>query len=130
MLKSDNVPAILQLLIESLCELRINDIYQVMSEHPPEYDPQANGTAEAATVMWIGMFRTQKSGLERQLGAKIPARHPLTAWLAKWSGEVLNWDVKGVDGLTPYHRFRGKPFRTRLLCLGESCRYKLQATSL
>ena len=56
MLKSDNEPAILKLLIESLRELRINGLEQVLSENPPEYDPQANGAAESAVKSWFGMF--------------------------------------------------------------------------
>ena len=39
MLKSDNEPAILKLLIESFKELRVNGLEQVMSENFPEYDP-------------------------------------------------------------------------------------------
>ena len=42
-LKSDNEPAIVKLLSESLRELRINGVSQVLEEHSPEYDPQANG---------------------------------------------------------------------------------------
>ena len=48
MLKSDNEPAILKLLIESLRELRVNGLKQVLSENSPEYDPQSNGMAESA----------------------------------------------------------------------------------
>ena len=58
MLKSDNEAAILALLIESLKELRINGLKQVMSENSPEYDPQANGAAENAVKAWKGMYRT------------------------------------------------------------------------
>ena len=45
-LASDNEPAILKFLIESLRELRVNGLERVMSENSPEYDPQANGSAE------------------------------------------------------------------------------------
>ena len=45
-LKSDNEPAILKLLTESLRELRIEGLEQVLQENSPEYDPQANGSAE------------------------------------------------------------------------------------
>ena len=44
-LKSNNEPAIVKLLSESLRELRINGVSQVLEEHSPEYDPQANGAA-------------------------------------------------------------------------------------
>ena len=47
-LKSDNEPAIVKLLTEALRELRISGLEQVLEEHPPEYDPQSNGTAEKA----------------------------------------------------------------------------------
>ena len=40
LLKLDNEPAILKLLIESLKELRVNGLEQVMSENAPEYDPR------------------------------------------------------------------------------------------
>ena len=126
MLKSDNEPAILKLLIESLKELRINGLEQVMSENPPEYDPRSNGMAEAAVKSWKGMFRTHRSALEERLKAKIPVEHPVISWLAKWSGDVLMWTVKGLDGLTAYHRVRGKPFRTRLPAFGEVVRFKLR----
>ena len=124
MLKSDNEPAILTLLIESLRELRINGLTQVMSENSPEYDPQANGAAENAVKAWKGMFKTQKSSLESSIGLKIPVRHPIIAWIAKWSSDVMVWQLKGHDGLTPYQRIRGKPFHSRLAALGEIVRFK------
>ena len=123
MLKSDNEPAILKLLIESLKELRVNGLEQVMSENSPEYDPQSNCMAEAAVNSWKGMFRTHKSALEEQLKSKIPVRHPLISWLAKWASDVLMWTVKGLDGLTAYHRVRGKAFKTRLPAMGEIVRF-------
>ena len=45
-LKSDNEPAIVKLLGEALRELRINAVSQILEDHPPGYDPQANGAAE------------------------------------------------------------------------------------
>ena len=45
-LKSDNEPAIVRLLSESLRELRVQGVEQALEEHSPEYDPQANGSAE------------------------------------------------------------------------------------
>ena len=59
MLKSDNETAILALLIESLKELRVNGLQQVLSADSPEYDPQANGPAEIAVKARKGMFRIQ-----------------------------------------------------------------------
>ena len=45
-LKSDNEAAIVKLVEEALRELRIESIEQVMKEHPPPFDSQANGQVE------------------------------------------------------------------------------------
>ena len=70
------------------------------------------------------MCYTHKAALEARLGMKIPVRHPLMAWIVKWAGDVLVWNIKGLDGLTAYQRVRGKPFRTRLAAMGEMVRFK------
>ena len=103
----------IKLLVESLRELRINGLEQVMSEKLPEYDPQSNGMAESAAKVWKGMFRTQRSAIEERVGARIPAKHPLIAWIAKWAGEILVWTTKGQDWITAYQRVQG----VRLLTL-------------
>ena len=53
-LKSDNEPAIVKLLSEALRELRINGLSQVLEEHPPEHDPQSNGSAEVGAKLVKG----------------------------------------------------------------------------
>ena len=60
-LKSDNEKAILKLLIETLRELRIEGLEEVQSEHPPEYDPQSNGQAEAAVRQIKGQIQSLRS---------------------------------------------------------------------
>lgn len=117
LLKSDNEAAVLELLVEALRESRVNGLQQVMSENSPEYDPQSNGAAESVVTVWKGMFRTQRSALEERIGARIPAKLPLSAWVAKWAGGIL---------VIAYQRVRGKPFTTRLQALGEMVRYKLR----
>ena len=57
-LKSDNEPAIVKLLVEALRELRVQGLEQAMEEHSPEYDPQANGSAEVAVKLVKGHLRT------------------------------------------------------------------------
>ena len=64
-LKTDNEPAILKLLQESLWDLRIAGVDQVMHENSPEYYPEANGSAEVGVQFVKGMARTMRSGLER-----------------------------------------------------------------
>ena len=58
MLKTDNEPAILKLLKESLRELRVEGLEQVMSQNVHENDPQANGSAEVGVQRWKGQFKT------------------------------------------------------------------------
>ena len=94
MLKTDNEPAILKLLQESLRELRISGLDTVMCENSPEYDPQANGSAEVGVRILKGMVRTHRSSLERDLGYRVPARHPLIAWLVKHVADIVNWSAK------------------------------------
>ena len=98
-----------------------------MHENAPEYDPQANGNAEVGVKLVKGMVRTMRPGLERELGFRVPARHPLITWLLQHAANTLTWVVKGQDGSTAYHRIRGKPFRTRLLTCGEQGRCKMRS---
>ena len=95
-----------------------------MSENPPEYDPQSNGNAEVGVQLLKGHLRTMRSSLEEQLGYRVPARHPLVAWLVQHAADVLTWTIKGHDGQTAYQRVRSKPFVTRLMAFGEMCRFK------
>ena len=126
-LKTDNEPAILKLSQESLRDLRFEGIDQVMYENSPEYDLQANGNAEVGVKLVKGMVSTTRSGLERALGFRVPARHSLIAWLVRHAANTLTWVVKCQDGRTAYHRIRGKQFRTRLLTFGEQCRCKMRS---
>ena len=50
-LKTYNEPAILKLLQETLRDLRIEGLDQVMGKNSPEYDPQANGNAEVGVKL-------------------------------------------------------------------------------
>ena len=72
-LKTDNEPAILKLLQETLRDLRIEGLDQVMGENSPEYDPQANGNAEVGVKLVKGMLRTMRSALEENLDSE--SRH-------------------------------------------------------
>ena len=67
-LKSDNEPAVVRLLSESLRELRVQGVEQALEEHSPEYDPQANGSAEVGVKLLKGLLRALRSCLEAQLG--------------------------------------------------------------
>ena len=70
-LKSDNEPAIVKLLSESLRELWINGVSQVLEEHLPEYDPQAHGAAEVGVKLLKSHTRTLRCNLEKEIGHRI-----------------------------------------------------------
>ena len=123
-LKSDNEPAIVKLLTEALRELRIQGLDQTLEEHSPEYDPQANGSAEVAVRLLKGHLRTLRSCIEAQIGFRIPVRHALMTWLVRHAAALVTWCARGHDGQTAYQRVRGREFRTRLLAFGECCSFK------
>ena len=83
--KSDNEPAILKLVKESLRDLRVAtaDMEQVMEEHPPPYDSQANGAIESAVKQVRGQFKTIRRCLEKRFGHKIPVEHAMLSWMAR-----------------------------------------------
>ena len=91
-----------------------------MSSHSPDYDPQGNGNAEIGVQIVKSMFRTHRSVLGDDLVYRVPAGHPLKAWLVRHTGNVVTWSIKGPDELTAYQRFRLKPFGTRLFRFGKS----------
>ena len=123
-LKSDNERAIVKLLSEALRELRISGLDQCLEEHPPEYDPQSNGSAEIGVKLLKGHLRTLKSCLESRIGHKIPVQHPVVAWMTRHAANLITWYAKGHDGRTGYQRAKTRDFRTRLMGFGEFCRFK------
>ena len=129
-LKSDNEPAITRLLTESLKGIRVAtepEVAQVMEEHPPPFDSQANGDIESAVKQIRGQTRTLQSCLEARIGHQIPVVHPVYSWLVSHAAWLVTTRVMGHDGKTAYQRVRGKPFNNRLLGIGEKCRFKLRS---
>ena len=97
-LKSDNEKPIVKLLTEALRELRISGLDQCLEEHPPEYDPQSNGSAEVGVKLLKGHLRTLKSCLEAKIGYKVPVKHPLIAWMVRHAADLVTWCARGHDG--------------------------------
>ena len=127
-LKSDNEPAIVKLLADTLKSLRIDGVVeQALEEHPPPYDPQSNGGIETGVKLIKGHLRTHRSALEARVGYKVPVAHPLMSWLVSHVANILTWYSVGRDGRTAYHRVRGRPFNGKLLLFGEYCRYKARS---
>ena len=95
-----------------------------MEEHSPEYDPQANGSADVGVKLLNGHFRTVRSCIGSRLGHRIPVRHPSIAWMIRHAASLITWCAKGQDGQTAYQRVRWRQFKTRLMTFSEICRFK------
>ncbi|MBV61870.1 MAG: hypothetical protein CMH65_11270 [Nevskiales bacterium] len=131
-LKSDNEPAILALLKESLIDLRVAvhdadaDAQQVVQEeHPTAYDKGSNGLAEGAVKTVQGMTRTLKLDLENRLQRSIPSDHPLIHWLVEHVAWQLTTRMRGKDGQTAHQRARGRAYAKRQVRFAERILYKL-----
>jgi hypothetical protein len=126
-LKSDNEPAIVRLLKESLKALRVEGLEQAAEEHPPPYDPQSNGGIEIGVKLVKGHLKTMRSALQKKIGHKIPVAHPILTWLIEHCANIVTWLARGKDGRTAYQRVRGRPFNGKLLHFGECCRSKARS---
>ena len=125
-LKSDNGPAIVQLLKEVLKSLKVSSVDKAMGEHPAPYDSKGNSAAENAVKQVQGLLRTHKSALERHITKSIPREHPVIAWMVEYVAFLLTTRRVKSNGLTPYQHLRGKQFVHPLLCFGGKCLCKLR----
>ena len=121
--KSDNEPAIMKLLQEGLGALKVGGVDQASEEHPPPYDPQANGAVEAAVKQVKVRFKTLKLCLERRIGKRIPPKHPITAWLVAHCAALIRYRVRSIDGKTPYERVWMRPLNSRLVSFAEKLKH-------
>ena len=129
-LKSDNEPAIVRVLQDSLKALRVEGLDRAAEEHPPPFDPQANGDVEAAVKTAKNLSRTYVHCLEHRLQRRILPTHPVLTWLAQHAAAMHSRRARGSDGLSAHQRVRGNAFNTRMLEFGEMCRYKLRGKEL
>ena len=126
MLKSDGEPAIRKLAQKALENIKcmVDDVQQVAVENSHPYDSKSNGGTEIGIKIIRGLLRTLTLCLESRLGQKIPPQHPLTSWLLEHASHVHNAMTIGHDGMTPWHRARGRPFNMKLYGFGEAVHWK------
>ena len=103
---------------------------QAAEEHPPPYDPKANGEIENTVKVVKGLARTVLHGMQRRLLKKVPPTHPVLSWLIEHVAALTCWRVKGEDGMTAYQRVRGRPFSVKLVEFCEYLRYKLNSKAI
>ena len=73
-------------------------------ENNPVGDSRATGAAER-TVQAVGeLIRVIWRGLEDRVGASLPGKHVVTAWLVEHVGDLISHYQVGDDGRTGYDR--------------------------
>ena len=107
-LKSDNERAILALMRGALRSVKVDVVDQAAGAHPPNCDSKSSGSVENAVELVQGMVRPAKAALEDRIKQRIPAEHPLMAWLVECAAWVPTVRLRGEDGRSAYERIRGK----------------------
>ena len=125
-IKSDNEPAV-QSLVRRVVEIVRAEVIAgntVSQESSTKHDSQSNGGTEIGVRLLRGLFRTTKLCMESRINKYVPVSHALVPWIMEHTALLLNTVVRGEDGLTPWARARGRPFRQHLLGFGEGVLFK------
>ena len=77
-----------------------------------------------------GFFWSVKLCLEQRVDKEIPVDHPFCAWMMEHTSLLLNFLVRGHDGLTPWMRICGRNFGQPLVGIGESLLYRYPSKGL
>ena len=125
MIRSDNEAALLQVVDTAFAALKAKGVAS-NSEGSVPYDPQTNGAAENAARLLKGSLRASLMSFERQLQARIPLNHPVSAWLEPYTESVRTMRIRGPDGRTAHQRGRGLSASIRLIPFRQMCRYKVR----
>ena len=91
---------------------------------PPAYAHQSNGAVENGVKLVKGLLRVHLAALEEKIGASIPSRHPVVAWLVEHIGDLMTKYTIGKDGKTPYERLLGRKLREEALNFVELVYYR------
>ena len=75
---------------------------------PPAGESQSNGVVENGVQMLKGLIRVHVLALERKLGVRFPADHPILAWIVEAVADMATKHLRGHDGRTGYERLFGK----------------------
>ena len=114
-LKTDGEPALVQV----AREVKKRRAHPTVLQHPPAYDPEANGVAERAVQEAMGQMRACKIGLEQRTRVKVETNWAILEWMAEHAGDTINRGLLGHDGKTPDWRLMGKPSTRPMLEMGE-----------
>ena len=97
----------------------VESAHLAVPEHSHPGESQSNGIAERAVQDLVNHVRVLKLSLESNIKARLPAEHPIMAWLVEHAAYLLNRFVLGTDGRTAWGRLHGKECTERICEFGE-----------
>ena len=101
----------------------------VVPEHSPPGESQANGAAEENGKSILGLAVTLLEDVCSQAGEVIEGSLPFVQWVIRWSAMLLS-RYSVIDGdKTAYERQTGRKCRLEVIPIGEMVLYKSAKTS-
>ena len=97
----------------------VDSAHVAVPEHSHPGESQSNGIAERAVQDLVNHVRVLKLALETNIKARLPAEHPVMAWLVEHAAYLLNRCVLGTDNRTAWGRLHGKESTERICEFGE-----------
>ena len=94
-------------------------------EHSHPGESQSNGLVERAVRSVKDQVRTLRPALQKRVGCRIPAGHPIITWMVKHAGELISEYQLNRDGQTAYHNVFGKPCKDVIVEFGEEVHYRV-----
>ena len=99
---------------------KLQEMYPTLgSEDATKGESQSNGLIESYVGKIQAQARTMRSALERHYPG-LHARHPVLTWMVDYAASLLSRFNRGADGMTPFERSTGRPWRARLPEFGEA----------
>lgn len=83
----------------------------ILPEESPHADSQSNGLVEGAVRDIKAVARSLRFAAGAFHEIDISAKHDLLPWLVSYSGAAVNRSQRGLDGLTPFRRWKGRDIR-------------------
>ena len=85
----------------------------------PRYSHASMGVVERANQTLAGQIRSMRLVLQGHLGQRLPATHPLMAWVVRHAAWLITRFVVRPSGRTAYEALRGRAYRSKLVEIGE-----------
>jgi hypothetical protein len=85
----------------------------------PRYSHASMGVVERANQPLAGQIRSMRRVLQGHLGQRLPATHPLMAWVVRHAAWLITRVVVRPSGRTAYEALRGRAYRSERVEIGE-----------